>query len=97
MRSLHEPETLIADARALAKGFISGSAPVSATLTRQMMWRGLGASHPMEAHRIDSRAVVAQGRGPDVRQKPDPSPNSPADLPFRGCRLDRRLEVWKLP
>jgi hypothetical protein len=90
VRSLHEPETLIADARALAKGFISGSAPVSATLTRQMMWRGLGASHPMEAHRIDSRAVVAQGRGPDVaegimsfleKRPPTWTQSVPSDLP----------------
>ncbi|MBK6437706.1 MAG: enoyl-CoA hydratase/isomerase family protein [Candidatus Microthrix sp.] len=90
LRSLHEPETLIADARALAKGFISGSAPVSATLTRQMMWRGLGASHPMEAHRIDSRAVVAQGRGPDVaegimsfleKRPPTWTQSVPSDLP----------------
>jgi len=90
VRSLHEPETLIADARALAKGFISGSAPVSATLTRQMMWRGLGASHPMEAHRIDSRAVVAQGGGPDVaegimsfleKRPPTWTQSVPSDLP----------------
>ncbi len=90
VRSLHEPEALMADARALAEGFISGSAPVSATLTRQMMWRGLGAAHPMDAHRIDSRAVVAQGRGPDVaegimsfleKRPPTWTQTVPADLP----------------
>ncbi|MEZ5374501.1 MAG: crotonase/enoyl-CoA hydratase family protein [Microthrixaceae bacterium] len=90
VRSVHAPDTLIADARALAAGFISGSAPVSAALTRQMMWRALGASHPMEAHRIDSRAVVAQGRGSDVaegigsfleKRPPTWTQSVPADLP----------------
>ena len=55
-----------------------------------MMWRGLGASHPMEAHRIDSRAVVAQGRGPDVaegimsfleKRPPTWTQSVPSDLP----------------
>jgi enoyl-CoA hydratase/carnithine racemase len=90
VRSLHEPDALLDDARALANGFIAGSAPVSATLTRQMMWRGLGAAHPMDAHRIDSRAVVAQGRGSDViegitsfleKRPPTWTQSVPADLP----------------
>jgi hypothetical protein len=28
----------------------------------------LGADHPMEAHRIDSRAVYAMGRSPDAHE-----------------------------
>ena len=90
VRSLHAPHELVEDARKLARRFIAGSAPVSAALTRQMMWRGLGASHPMEAHRIDSRAVVAQGRGPDVaegimsfleKRPPTWTQSVPSDLP----------------
>jgi enoyl-CoA hydratase/carnithine racemase len=41
---------------------------VSVALTRQMMWRMLGAEHPMQAHRIDSRAIFARGRSADVRE-----------------------------
>lgn len=37
-------------------------------LTREMIWRWLGLSDPMEAHRIDSRAVYARGRSGDVRE-----------------------------
>ena len=38
---------------------------VSVALSRQMLWKMLVADHPMEAHRIDSRAIYAMGRSPD--------------------------------
>ena len=47
---------IAAAARALAREFIDNTAPVSVALIRQMMWRMLCAGHPMEAHRLDSRA-----------------------------------------
>src|SRR5579884_1314927 len=33
-----------------------------------MLWRMLGATHPMEAHRVDSRAIAARGPSPDVAE-----------------------------
>jgi enoyl-CoA hydratase/carnithine racemase len=63
-----EPEELIPTARALARSYSDGTAPVSVALIRQMMWRMLGASHPMEAHRLDSRAMFHRGRSADVRE-----------------------------
>jgi hypothetical protein len=33
-----------------------------------MMWRMLGAAHPMEAHKIDSRGINHTGRTPDARE-----------------------------
>jgi enoyl-CoA hydratase/carnithine racemase len=65
VRSLHEPDDLLPAARALAAEIAATSAPVSVALTRMMMWRMLGASHPMEAHRVDSRAINYTGRMPD--------------------------------
>jgi enoyl-CoA hydratase/carnithine racemase len=62
------PEGLLPAARALARSFIDTTAPVSVALIRQMMWRMLGASHPMEAHRIDSRAMYHRGRSADVKE-----------------------------
>ena len=41
---------------------------MSVALIRQMMWRMLGASHPMEAHRIDSKAMFHRGRSADVKE-----------------------------
>jgi enoyl-CoA hydratase/carnithine racemase len=62
------PAELIPTARALAKSYSATTAPVSVALIRQMMWRMLGASHPMEAHRIDSKAMFHRGRAADVRE-----------------------------
>lgn len=47
---------------------IKHSAPISVTLTRQMMWRMLGADHPMQAHKIDSKAIFGLGRLPDAKE-----------------------------
>jgi len=68
VRSIHAPEDLIPAARALAKELTADSAPVSVGLTRQMMWRMLGASHPMEAHKLDSRAIWVRGQGGDAKE-----------------------------
>ena len=46
----------------------TNAAPVSAALTRQMLWRMLGADHPMEAHKIDSRGIYSTGRAADARE-----------------------------
>lgn len=68
VQSLHPQAELISAARALARELTEGSAPVSVALTRQLMWRMLGAAHPMEAHRYDSRAVHARGAQADARE-----------------------------
>ena len=62
------PAELIPAARAIARSFIDQTSPVSVALIRQMMWRMLGASHPMEAHRIDSKAMFHRGRSADVKE-----------------------------
>ena len=62
------PADLLPQARAIARTFIDGTAPVSVALIRQMMWRMLGASHPMEAHRLDSKAMFHRGRSADVKE-----------------------------
>ena len=66
--ALHAPDALLPAARALAREIIEHAAPVSVALTRQMMWRMLGADHPMEAHKIDSRAIYARGASGDAKE-----------------------------
>ncbi|MDZ4777515.1 MAG: crotonase/enoyl-CoA hydratase family protein [Alphaproteobacteria bacterium] len=68
VRSLHAPEDLLPAAHALAREIVDNTAPVSVALTRQMLWRMLGADHPMEAHKIDSRAIFARGKQPDAKE-----------------------------
>jgi enoyl-CoA hydratase/carnithine racemase len=39
---------------------------MSVALSRQMMWKLLGADHPMQAHRLDSRCMEWTGRAADA-------------------------------
>ena len=59
---------LLPAAQALAREIADHAAPVSVALTRQMMWRGLGFDHPMEAHKVDSRAIYARGAMADAKE-----------------------------
>lgn len=68
VQSLHAPEDLLPAAKALAHRMTDDSAPVSVALSRQLVWRMLGAASPMEAHSVDSRAIQARGQGNDVRE-----------------------------
>ncbi|HLX37979.1 MAG TPA: crotonase/enoyl-CoA hydratase family protein, partial [Candidatus Binataceae bacterium] len=56
IKKIYKPEELIPAARALAREIADNTAQVSVAMTRQMLWRMLGADDPMEAHKIDSRA-----------------------------------------
>jgi enoyl-CoA hydratase/carnithine racemase len=66
VRSLHGPDDLLAYAHALAREIADNTAPVSVALARKLMWRGLGASHPMAAHQADSRAMFSRGQSADA-------------------------------
>ncbi len=68
VRSLHEPEDLLPAARALAKEFADQTSSISVAMIRQMMWKMLGADHPMEAHKIDSRGVYYTGKSADAAE-----------------------------
>ena len=68
VRSLHAPDDLLPAARALAREIADNTAPVSIALTRQMLWQMAGAAHPMQAHRVDSRAIQSRGHSADVRE-----------------------------
>jgi enoyl-CoA hydratase/carnithine racemase len=68
VRSVHPDGELLDAAYDLAREIASTTSPVSVTLTRQMLWRMLGEDHPMAAHRVDSAAIDALGRGADVRE-----------------------------
>jgi enoyl-CoA hydratase/carnithine racemase len=61
-------EALLPAARRLASGIAESTSAVSVALTRRMLWRMLGADHPMEAHRVDSRAMAEMGRSGDAHE-----------------------------
>lgn len=68
VRSLHPQAELMEAAMAIALEIAENTAAVSTTLTRHMMWRMLGAAHPMEAHIVDSAAIYERGRSEDAKE-----------------------------
>ncbi len=57
---------LLPAAHALAREIADNTSAVSVALARQMLWKMLGADHPMEAHKVDSQAIYAMGRSADA-------------------------------
>jgi enoyl-CoA hydratase/carnithine racemase len=68
VRSIYPASELLPAARALADEFVRNSATVSIALIRQMTWRALGMSHPMEAHRADTRAIRSRAASTDLHE-----------------------------
>jgi enoyl-CoA hydratase/carnithine racemase len=68
VRSLHPAAEVLGAARALAHEITDHAAPVSVALARRLLWTMLGAQHPMDAHRADSRAMFARGQSDDARE-----------------------------
>jgi len=68
VRSLHPKDELLDAARELAREIAENAAPVSVALARRMLWRLLGAEHPMLAHRADSRGMLHRGRSADAAE-----------------------------
>lgn len=68
VRSIHEPDDLLAAAKVIAREIADNTSAVSVTLIRQMFWKMLGADHPMEAHKIDSRGIYFAGKAADAKE-----------------------------
>jgi enoyl-CoA hydratase/carnithine racemase len=84
VRSVHPQADLLGAARELAREIAENTAPVSVALSRRLLWSMLGADHPMEAHRADSRAMFARGQSADAREGVTSFlEKRPADFPDR--------------
>ncbi len=68
VRSVHPPNELLPKAWELAREIADNTSAVSVALGRQMMWKLLGADHPMVGHQLDSKAIYAMGQSPDAHE-----------------------------
>lgn len=68
VRSVHAPQDLLPAAQALAREIADNTSAISVAMTRAMMWRLAATDHPMEAHKIDSRAIYRLSRGADAKE-----------------------------
>jgi enoyl-CoA hydratase/carnithine racemase len=84
VRSVHSGESLLDAAHQLAKEIIDNAAPVSVALARRMMWRMLGAEHPMIADAREGVTAFLEKR--------------PAEFPDRvSDGLPDVFPSWKTP
>ena len=63
-----EPDELLPAATAIGLEIAEYAAPISVALCRQMLWRGLEAPNPMEAHRVESLGIYWMGQSGDVTE-----------------------------
>lgn len=68
VRSVHPQGALMDTAMELAREIADNTSAISVAMTRAMMWRLSVGEHPMEAHRIDSRAIYRLSRGADAKE-----------------------------
>lgn len=68
VRSIHAPQDLLPAAQKLAREIADNTSAISVAMTRAMMWRLSATDHPMEAHKIDSRAIYRLSRGADAKE-----------------------------
>jgi enoyl-CoA hydratase/carnithine racemase len=68
VRSLHAPDELLPAARALAAEIADNTAPVAIAMIRAMLWRLSPLADPMDAHRIDSRAIYSLSKTADAEE-----------------------------
>ncbi len=68
VREVYKAEDLMPAARKLALQFADHTSSISIAMIRQMMWKMLGADHPMEAHKVDSRGIYYTGKSADANE-----------------------------
>ena len=68
VRSVHSGDELLGAANALAREIADNTSAMSVAVARRLLWTMLGAAHPMEAHRADSRAMFHRGQSADARE-----------------------------
>jgi enoyl-CoA hydratase/carnithine racemase len=61
-------DQLLPTAMALAREIADNTSAISVAVSRHLLWRMLGADHPMEAHKLDSQAIFTMGKSPDARE-----------------------------
>lgn len=62
------PDELMPKAREIAAEVAQNTSAISVALSRHLLWKMLGADHPMEAHKVDSKCIYWLGQSPEVAE-----------------------------
>ena len=63
-----EPDQLMTAAMKIANEIAVNASSISVTLSRQLMWTMLGANHPHESHKIESKMLHWTGKQADAQE-----------------------------
>jgi len=63
LRSVHAPETLLAEAEAFARRLVKDRSPTGTAVSRHMMRRNAALPSPVDAHKIESLAMFYASKG----------------------------------
>jgi enoyl-CoA hydratase/carnithine racemase len=66
--ALNEPGELLGAAGRLAREIADNTSAVSVALAREMLWSGLSAPSPWDAHRLESKSLDFMGRSADAAE-----------------------------
>ena len=61
-------DKLLDKAIEIGSSYSNKTSAISVSLARQMMWSMLAATHPEEAHVLDSMAMEKMGKSPDIKE-----------------------------
>jgi len=62
------PDALLPRAREIASEIAGSTSAISVALCRQLLWKMLGADHPMEAHKLDGKCQYWIGKKADASE-----------------------------
>ena len=68
VRSVHPQGELMDAAVGIAREIADNTSAVSIAMTRAMLWHNGAGGHPMDAHRVDSRAIYRLSRSNDAKE-----------------------------
>jgi enoyl-CoA hydratase/carnithine racemase len=96
---LYPKEGLLDAAYALAREIAANTSAVSVAAVRRLMWSGLGAASPWDAHRTDSALMRVLGGAPDAAEGVTSFlEKRPAEFTMRVSRdLPAEVPAWPLP
>jgi enoyl-CoA hydratase/carnithine racemase len=94
LRSVHQEDSLLADAEAFARSLVAGRSPVATALARQMMLRNVAAPHPADAHRIDSLAMFYTALGDGKEGVASFLEKRPAEFSGKASQMPAFYDEW---